>query len=806
MALQNQTFANSGSSYYGNPADWSKFSTLTSTIRFNDTDATIVVIPAVPDSATTITFNGEQLAYVSDVPDLANWAQYPANHDVIIAAPYVLNVDTAFISTLSVYQQTIDTESIITSTLTVTERAFISTATISSLNVINSINTSLLENSTITILANNQNFPLESPALNITSKNGLGGNITLTADSGTGFISGGLITLESKGGTGLLGLNGAIDLVAESGDSAVVGVTTGGRIDITAESGINDLFLTSAIKLSAAGINIQSGVTSPITSVLGYTFIGGNLGVNSCAGIPAIIPNVPGENYIYGLNGIVLDGDVYTSDIYPKWDGVSNPDDLILHGRTVNIGFGPYNAMVELENVSQIAFESSGFRTGGAITGFSSINGLNTGATGSIQYSDGVGAFQGNSNLKYNGTSRITNSNGNNFIDINDVANANSIAIQTPNQVNITANPLIGINSAEALYLTAGTFLKVDIANSTGTSGQILTSDGLYANWQDPPLSGFIDSFQIYVAPNGNNTTGTGSQQNPYLTIARAITKRATLAVATEVSIILSSGTYTESFTLLRNTFLIGIPTGEQNQPCNVVGSIAMNTITNQVGIAGLQVTGPSTGTLDTVRCLGTGGTYSIYNCNITGTVGNAINFFEGSGFLTECRITGAATTHPAIDADAGSTVIIRDCTISNPTTNVASVITSTGTITFHNSIIQSLNTTSTVLQPIIQFSSSTTPESIEMNYCQIKYANTLTDTGGAKCCIRFTNSNAVVKTMVYCLLLCEGATTAVGGQIQCIQKTGTGTVTLTYGSLLAGATAHHIAPTITKTQLISVP
>jgi hypothetical protein len=231
-----------------------------------------------------------------------------------------------------------------------------------------------------------------------------------------------------------------------------------------------------------------------------------------------------------------------------------------------------------------------------------------------------------------------------------------------------------------------------------------------------------------------------------------------------------------------------------------------MNTITNQVGIAGLQVTGPSTGTLDTVRCLGTGGTYSIYNCNITGTVGNAINFFEGSGFLTECRITGAATTHPAIDADAGSTVIIRDCTISNPTTNVASVITSTGTITFHNSIIQSLNTTSTVLQPIIQFSSSTTPESIEMNYCQIKYANTLTDTGGAKCCIRFTNSNAVVKTMVYCLLLCEGATTAVGGQIQCIQKTGTGTVTLTYGSLLAGATAHHIAPTITKTQLISVP
>ena len=453
MALQNQTHANSGSAYYGNPADWSKFSTLTSTIHFNDTDAKIVVIPAVPDNDTTITFNGNQLAYVSDLPDLANWAQYPANHDVLIDAPYVLRADTAFISTLTVYQQTtensVNVSSFTASTLTVTEQ----------------ITASLLENSTITILANNQNFPLESPALNITSKNGLGGNVRIKADSGTGFVNGGLITLESKGGTGLLGLNGAIDLVAESGSSAVVGVTTGGRIDITAESGINDLFLTSAIKLSGAGINIQSGVTSPITSVLGYTFIGGNLGVNSCAGIPAIIPNVPGENYIYGLNGIVLDGDVYTSDVYPKWDGISNPDDLILHGRTVNIGFGAYNAMVELENVSQLAFETSGFRTGGAITGLSSINGVvyppsgggtSAGPAGAIQYADGAGGFLGNDGLNYNGTSRIENITGLNFIDINETANANSLAIQSfSGQVNITAGDILGLTSLAQVYILA---------------------------------------------------------------------------------------------------------------------------------------------------------------------------------------------------------------------------------------------------------------------------------------------------------------------------------------------------------------
>ena len=472
--------------------------------------------------------------------------------------------------------------------------------------------------------------------------------------------------------------------------------------------------------------------------------------------------------------------------------------------------------MVEIENVSQIAFETTGFRTGGAITGLSSINGVvyppsgggtSAGPAGAIQYANGAGGFLGNNGLNYNGTSRIENASGFNFIDMNETANANSLAIQSFSaQVNVTAGGILGLTSLAQVYITSQTAMVVTIGGSPGLAGQVLTSDGTFTEWQDPPVIGgaFVDAYQIYVAPNGNDTTGVGSQQNPFLTIGRAITKRATLSVTIEVSIILSSGTYTESFTLLRNTFLVGIPTGEQNQPCNVVGSIAMNTISNQVGISGLQVTGLTTGLLDTVRCIGSGGTYSIYNCNITGTVGNAINFFEGTAFMTECRVTGATTTHPAIDADSGSSVTIRDCTISNPTTNVASVINSTGTISIHNSIIQSLNTTSTVLAPIISFGSSTTAESIEMTYCQIKYANTLTDTGGNKCCIKFTNSNAVVKRMIYCLLICEGAITGTP-QIQCIQKTGAGTVTLSYGNLLAGATAHHIAPTIIKTALTTV-
>lgn len=493
MAFQNQTYANSGSAYYGHPADWSKYSTINDVILFNDTEAKIEVFPAIPDSATTIAFNGNQLAYLSDIPDLGNWAQYPANNDVLIDAPYVLRADTGFISTLTVYSQTTQNEvnvsSFVTSTLTVTENAYISTASISSLSVINSIEAPLLKGSTISILADNQNFPLQLPSLNITSKNGLGGRVTVTADSGTGFVGGGLITLDAKGGTGLLGLNGAINMIAESGSSAVLGVTTGGRIDITANSGINDVSLTSAVKISGAGVNIQSGITSPIASVAGYTFIGGNLGVNSCAGIPPIIPNVPGTNYIYGTLGIELNSDVYTTDVYPYFDGLTNPDDLTINGRTVDIGLGPYNAMVELNNIKNLSFETApSFRTGGAITGLSSINGLNSGPAGAIQYSDGLGAFQGNSGLKYDGVSRITNSNGNNFIDINETANANSIAIQSSEQqVNITAGDILGLTGISQVYLTAGSQMRIDINGSTGTPGQVLTSDGTFTTWQDPP-------------------------------------------------------------------------------------------------------------------------------------------------------------------------------------------------------------------------------------------------------------------------------------------------------------------------------
>lgn len=41
-----------------------------------------------------------------------------------------------------------------------------------------------------------------------------------------------------------------------------------------------------------------------------------------------------------------------------------------------------------------------------------------------------------------------------------------------------------------------------------------------------PPATPFVESFDIYVAPNGNDTTGNGAKENPYLTISNAIIQR----------------------------------------------------------------------------------------------------------------------------------------------------------------------------------------------------------------------------------------------------------------------------------------
>ena len=690
-----------------------------------------------------------------------------------------------------------------------------------------------------------------SPAIaTITAQNGTYGKVDITANAGFGGLSGGNISLTANGGSGTAGLFGQIDIVANQGVAS--GTTTGGKINITANSGFSG-GLTSAVNINAGGITSQAGYTTPVGSVAGYNFIGGNSGVNICGGFPSIIPNVPGTTYLYGTTGVEIGSDTYLTKILPYQYGLVNAEDIMIAGRSLDIGLGNHTAYVNLSTCKTISFGGTGDPVLGQLIGVSTINGSPyNGSPGvptqiaqagaSVQCTPDGGIITNASYVTINSAGNIVfNSAGDMvfndsiFIDpTGDILNfptstGRLLGISTINGIVFPPPDGVGTQIAQGggsvacsavggVALTTSAFHSITFNNNLNVdaTGKILTFPqvagsnvgaivGLSTiNSVAYPLPSFVESYQIYVAPNGNDTTGTGSQQNPYLTIGQAIIKRAVISFAVECSIVLSSGTYIENFTMGANTFLVGLATGEQDQPCNVVGLITLNGSAGQVGLSGLQITSNST---DGVLISGSGSTYSIYNCNITGGTSNAIQIDQGTTYITECRIisnnlTGAV--NPAIAIGSGAVVTIRDSTISNQASNPSAVITCNGTLTVRGCVIQSANA-STSPQALVIFSGSG-GKFIEFSNCNLTYSSVVVDVVGNKCCVQFQNATGTYTViMTNCVLLCEGAITGVGSQIQCVQKPGAGIVTMSYGNLLSGATANHIAPTITHTALTPV-
>ena len=196
-----------------------------------------------------------------------------------------------------------------------------------------------------------------TPFINVTAKNGpLGGNIELNANGGyLGQAGYGKISLNAYGTAGV--------------------VPAGGLIELNAYSGINTtlLGLTSAIRQTAASIGLSAGALPSIPALAGGLVLYGNDLVSVTAGLPAVLPQVPGTLYDYGVTGVTVESPgyidlrspgTYTQHIYPS-DSGSN---LIISGRTLP------TAGVELQDVVKINMVIG---NGGQITACSSINYMN---------------------------------------------------------------------------------------------------------------------------------------------------------------------------------------------------------------------------------------------------------------------------------------------------------------------------------------------------------------------------------------------------------------------------------------------
>ncbi len=377
-----------------------------------------------------------------------------------------------------------------------------------------------------------------------------------------------------------------------------------------------------------------------------------------------------------------------------------------------------------------------------------------------------------------------------------------AIELRAANGVNIqnnVGNHGLLASGPHSIYSTAVPTDYVAIGWDDAAQRVITSPNGTGLNYvaylSDIPTA-FRPSYDIYVAPNGNDTTGTGSSQSPLQTIAAALTLRGTLSTSTEVSINLASGTYTENVTIATvNTYLAGaIATGEVRHPTNITGNITVSA-GGTVGVSNLDVTG-------TISTTNSSTLLALTGVNTTSTTAQALLISAGTAFVSECRFNsggGAATN--LIQINSTGTITMRDCVAAQ--TLAQTVLSSSGTTNIRQCYFSN-SSASTSNAPIVRFTGTTT-QAVEMNYTKLVYTNTSVDVGGNKCCIQFNSASGTINAEVAQMILsCVGAQTG-SPQIQCIQHVGAGVVNLTYGDLQAVGAATHIAPSIIKTSMALV-
>lgn len=224
--------------------------------------------------------------------------------------------------------------------------------------------------------------------------NNIASDFTVTADQGLNLATAADITLTAQNG-----LKGRINMTANGGNNNGIfgeinmvangatlgGVGTGGLITLTANTPLGTASnLTSAVKLSASGINSYAGAVPPIGSLAGYNFIYGTGGVNICTGLPPALPNIPFTTYLYGSAGVTTSSDFYVPTIQPYFNGLTTPPDLVIQGRFIIPNAA--QVYVQLSNIKTINMDAGASITNlrtlnmsngtGVITDVSTINGV----------------------------------------------------------------------------------------------------------------------------------------------------------------------------------------------------------------------------------------------------------------------------------------------------------------------------------------------------------------------------------------------------------------------------------------------
>lgn len=409
------------------------------------------------------------------------------------------------------------------------------------------------------------------------------------------------------------------------------------------------------------------------------------------------------------------------------------------------------------------------------------------------------------------------------------IDNTGIIAAAAGPGIVLTPNPTANaprIDNIGVLALTQSTGISITGTNANLTvanTGVLGVSPGtgitITGTAQAPIINTSVTAFRptytLYVAPNGNDITGTGAYGNPFQTIQRALTERALISDAFEVGISIAEGNYTESPTIATGrTYLYGPSATSRQQSVNIVGTITVNipsisTVGTEyvVGFNSLQITGninaqaaasgPFTvvigncliaGNIVLTRTGASAASARIENNTITCGGGDTIGFSFGGFAVTMLNnlITCNATTQPCIQLVNATGYAVAATLFIN-----YNIITMAGA--------------GTTLGAIIRHNSTNNATGCQCNYNLFQYTATGTDTGTQNKSIiqQVAASSTTYDTVCYNVMLVPGASfTGGSGQPVVIQERAGSLIINAFGGNYALPSAYRIDNNVTHTAL----
>jgi hypothetical protein len=363
---------------------------------------------------------------------------------------------------------------------------------------------------------------------------------------------------------------------------------------------------------------------------------------------------------------------------------------------------------------------------------------------------------------------------------------------------NIALNGLVSIGNS--LY---------KLPNTSPASGSYLLTSDNSQNLSFTSSNPFVPNIiTYYVSPLGNNTNNGSSVNQPFQTITYALTQINNIASNIKVCLTLLEGTYIENITISRPNLYItsnNLSTTSTIITGNITNSVASNTDIDN-SLIGFTLNGSLT-----FNNSGSGA-YNMLIGNITqyGTCVNNTTGISNYSIVFNNFTNIASGNNSNLVSYSGRMNLINANLSQDSANNTANLILiNNGGLVMSNSIVISGNSTATA-PSIIKFNNTVSiPYSNSFVNSQILYTSSTVNTGVdlQKVCINYNNSASLaLNGILNCFFLCEGSRrNASGGKYDCVIKTGSASVVITYGSSVGGATANHIDTAITHIPYIAL-